>query len=317
MRALARVVPTPASRAGRTLVLFSAVTGGPRVRMSSVPYLDLAETLQAVEHEPARVRKEALMAELLKHTLRQSSEELKLAVSLASLQLHPGERPVKLGMGNVLVVAALAEACGAPASELNEELNAVGDLGLVAEARIGAAMAASSTTPLTLASLHAALLSLEAQTGVGGATRKTTQLSALLQQSSPVEAKYVVRSIRGKLRTGLGDQSLRAALAQAAAAQVPDPSGDLEAVVQARVAATAAVAATLEEERAARASGGAGADKAAKAARKAQRALAAAEKKVDRMQAQRRRDAVRALPGARAAETRAARRAVGRACGWR
>ena len=33
--------------------------------------------------------------------------------------------------------------------------------------------------------------------------------------TTPLEAKFIVRSIRGKTRTGLGDRSLRAALAQA------------------------------------------------------------------------------------------------------
>ena len=79
---------------------------------AGVHYGDLATTLLAVEQEPARVAKEALMAELLQRALRDSPDELKLALSLASLQLSPNTRPLKLGMGNGLIISALAKACG-------------------------------------------------------------------------------------------------------------------------------------------------------------------------------------------------------------
>ena len=53
--------------------------------------------------------------------------------------------------------------------------------------------------------------------GKGANERKASLVAALLGRAPPLEAQYIVRSIRGKLRSGLGDRSLRAALAQAAA----------------------------------------------------------------------------------------------------
>ena len=269
----------------------------PRVWMSAqsgggVLYSDLATTLLAVEQEPARVAKEALFAELLERALRESPEELTLALSLASLQLSPNTRPLKLGMGNALILSALAEACGDPVSELTEELTRVGDLGILAESRL-AGCRRDGVPSLTLACMHAALLELSTQSGKGSSGRKTEQLTELLRRSSPVEARYMVRSLLGKLRTGLGGRSLRAALGQAGAATVPDPSGELlacrEAVATAKAAAEAA-------EAAAGAASASGEKKvAAKAAvglRKAVRAVAAAEKKLLAMHGKRRRDAV-------------------------
>ena len=258
---------------------------------AGVHYGDLATTLLAVEQEPARVAKEALMAELLQRALRDSPDELKLALSLASLQLSPNTRPLKLGMGNGLIISALAKACGDPASHLNDELTRVGDLGILAETRL-AASPQSSEPPITLAQMHAALLELAAQSGRGSSGRKAEQLAELMRGCSPVEARFMVRSLLGNLRAGLGGRSLRAALAQAGAATVADPSEELLACRDAVAMATAAAEEAKEMARNAEAAGEKKvADKAAVAMRKAVRAAVAAEKKLVAMEGRRRRDA--------------------------
>ena len=236
--------------------------------------------------------KEGLVADLLERALRGSPEELKLALSLASLQLTPGMRPLKLGMGNKLIVNALAEACGDPVSELTDELTRVGDLGVLAESRL-AARPRGAEVLLTLADVHAALIELSTQAGEGSTARKTEQLAELLRSSSPVEARYMVRSLLGKLRTGLGGRSLRAALGQAGAATVADPSEELRACEEAVVIAKAAAEEAAVAARAAEASGEKKlVDKAGVGLRKAVRAVAAAEKKLVAMRGKRRRDAV-------------------------
>ena len=192
--------------------LSSVAPGRQAVLGGHVPYAELAQTLHQVENEPLRLGKEALMARLLEKVWRESPEDLTLCVSLASLQLRPAERPLKLGMGNSLVLQAVSAACGASPEELKDELTRCGDLGDVAAARLDAT--APTAEVLTLHDVCASLLELEAQQGKGAAGRKTEQLAAMLQRASPLEARYLLRSIRGKDRTGLGARSLRAALAQ-------------------------------------------------------------------------------------------------------
>eukprot|EP00966_Prymnesium_polylepis_P230127 5324918-Prymnesium_polylepis.2 len=200
-------------------------------------YSELAGTLHEVEQEPSRLGKEDLMSRLLERAWRESTDDLGLCVSLTSLQLRPSEPPLKLGMGDSLVLKALAEACDAPPDELKQELTRHGDLGDVAAARLEAA---PEGAPLALGEVRAALLQLDAEAGKGSAGRKTELLAAVLQRASPLEARYLLRSIRGKVRTGLGDRSLRAALAQAGARLVPDPSEELREAVAAEAAAAAA-----------------------------------------------------------------------------
>ena len=105
-----------------------------------------------------------------------------------------------------------AISCGASPEALKDELTRCGDLGDVAAARLEETVPAAAE--LTLDEVRASLLELEAQQGKGATGRKTEQLAAMLQRASPLEARYLLRSIRGKDRTGLGERSLRAALAQ-------------------------------------------------------------------------------------------------------
>ena len=59
----------------------------------------LAETLRAVEAEPARLKATALMTSLFEKALREAPDELLPCIALATMQLLPASRPLKLGMG--------------------------------------------------------------------------------------------------------------------------------------------------------------------------------------------------------------------------
>lgn len=72
-------------------------------------YASLARSLAAVEAEPARLGKEALMRRLLDEAWG-GEEQLLACVALTTLQLAPGGRPVKLGLGKALLLDAIAHA---------------------------------------------------------------------------------------------------------------------------------------------------------------------------------------------------------------
>ena len=252
----------------------SAASQAPQV--PQVRYAELAQTLDSIEQADARLAKEELMAKLLERACREAPSDMTLCVALTSLQLSPGMRPSKLGIGDALILSALSEASGTPVATLKAELTQVGDLGIVSVDNLGEPPAGGA--PLTLSEVHATLLELAVQSGDGSSTRKAQMLSEMMVRATPLEAKFIVRSIRGKTRTGLGDRSLRAALAQAGAALVDDPSPEL-AEAMGNEAETAALALALAEGVPA-------------AEKKAQRAATAARKAVDKVRGQRRRRAV-------------------------
>ncbi|KAL1510427.1 hypothetical protein AB1Y20_006735 [Prymnesium parvum] len=190
-----------------------------------VAYYHLAHTFRRIEEEPLRLKKEELMAELLCRAWEESPQSLRLCVSLTSLQMLPGEPPLKLGMGNSLLLSALAQASGAPHALLKRELTELGDLGDVAAKWL--AVDAPPAAELPLSEVHAVLLQMKEQQGKGSNERKAAALAAVLRRASALEARYLLRSIRGKLRTGLGDRSLRASLAQAGMQCSPSPPEEM------------------------------------------------------------------------------------------
>ena len=179
-----------------------------------LPYTALAETLQEVEAEPARIKSVALMTDLVCRTLRDSPNELLSCVALTTMQLAPAARPLKLGIADALVLQALEAASGERVDALKSELRERGDVGELAAAVMGRADTSAHDAPLgesgtqldgtagapatrlalSVGEVHSALLELAAQEGAGSTGRKIALLGDLLRRTTPLEATYIVRS---------------------------------------------------------------------------------------------------------------------------
>jgi ATP-dependent DNA ligase len=223
----------------------------------------LADTLQRVAAEPARLKATSIMSQLLEGVLRETPQELLPCVALATMQLEPASRPLKLGVGEGIVLQALETATGHPAKELKSALRTEGDVGeftarLLAERPPWAERAASGSVgeeeeeaplPLRVNEVHAALLAIAAQSGKGANGRRAELLAELLQRASPSEGTLIVRAVRGQLRSGLADKGMRDALAAAAAAVTePEPEVVAAAIAAEAAAAQAEVARLAEQD---------------------------------------------------------------------
>jgi DNA ligase-1 len=106
-------------------------------------------------------------------------------------------------------------------TDLSEARKGLGDIGLVAEQYVG-----STDTELDLESVYSELWNLINTGGTGSVAEKQFLVKEIVNKMSPVEAKYFVRIIVGKLRLGVssktfldvfsflknGDKSLRSEL---------------------------------------------------------------------------------------------------------
>lgn len=76
----------------------------------SLSYHRLASQLAAIEAEPSRLGKESLMRDLLCEGWAAGQEQLVACAALTTLQLEPGAKPAKLGMGTAALLEAIVYA---------------------------------------------------------------------------------------------------------------------------------------------------------------------------------------------------------------
>ena len=162
-------------------------------------YLDRLET--------TRSRKELVqtLAELYSQA---SPDEIQPLTYLIQGRLAPFFEPIEIGMGEKLVMAAIAQASGRPSAEITSLYDRLGDLGLVAaEVSAGARAKSPSVTDV-----HSQLMEIAAAAGAGSVEKKRSLFASLLQSLDAASAKHLVRMALGRLRLGIGDPTVLEAL---------------------------------------------------------------------------------------------------------
>src|SRR5512147_1335107 len=92
--------------------------------------IELAEHLERLEKTSGRIAMITLVADLLR---RASGDERGSVVYLLQAQLRPPYEGAEVGLGEKLLVKAIAAAYDAGEASVRRRFRAVGDLGLVAE----------------------------------------------------------------------------------------------------------------------------------------------------------------------------------------
>jgi DNA ligase-1 len=170
---------------------------------------DLAEAAEQLKRTTGRREMVRRLAEVLR---RAAADEREPVVYLLQAQLRPPFEGIEIGLGEKLLVEILAAAYGTSTQTVTRRLARLGDLGLVAEALAGPLRGRS----LTVQQAYERLLEVARIAGTGSVQRKTARMADLLRRASPQEAKFLVRVAQGRLRLGVGDQTILEAAALAA-----------------------------------------------------------------------------------------------------
>lgn len=169
----------------------------------------LAEALARLEAGGRRLQAIDVLAGLF---ARVPPSELDAIVYLVQGQLRPAYEGVEFGVGERLLLRALAQAYDSGEAALARRLRRLGDLGLVAESLAEA----PPRRRLTVAQTYDALLAVARASGPGAVERKIHLLVTLLGRAAPLEARYLVRVVQGRLRLGIGDATVIEAAAAGA-----------------------------------------------------------------------------------------------------
>jgi DNA ligase-1 len=175
-----------------------------------VRYQIVAETYRDLEAASARLELIGRLAELVRQT---PDELLPTVVLLCQGQIAPDFAGVELGLNERLAARAVATATEVPAEQVLATAREVGDLGLTAEQLLAAAPGSRPAT-LEVQVVSDTLHQVAAAEGTGSQGRKLAGLGSLLQQATPLEARYLVRTCTGSLRLGIGTATILDALAE-------------------------------------------------------------------------------------------------------
>lgn len=200
----------------------------------------LAEHFQRIEDETKRLGLVGLVVELLRDTPKNLVDKV---LYLLQGRIAPDFAGVELGVAEKLTIRALARALGVKEDEIVTLQKKQGDLGLAAESVFARRRQKSfGDDPLTVSKVFAHFQKIAQATGAGSQETKLRFLGELLHNASPLEARYLVRLVGGKLRLGVADQTLLEALSLFAAKRAAGSVQDLEADERAeRAEAKAAV----------------------------------------------------------------------------
>jgi DNA ligase-1 len=170
-----------------------------------VTFAELSGYLDQLESTSSRNELVKTLAELY---AKSSADEIQPLTYLIQGRLVPFFEPIEIGLGDKLVIAAIAQAFEKPADEVTKLFDRLGDLGMVA----ATLSTHGSKTALPVTAVHARLMEIALASGAGSVEKKRSLFAALLKQVDPVSAKHLVRIALGRLRLGIGDPTVLDAL---------------------------------------------------------------------------------------------------------
>jgi DNA ligase 1 len=175
-----------------------------------VRYEVLAEAYQDLERASGRFVMIDRIAELFAQT---PTDLLPAVVLLCQGRIAPDFAGVDIGLAERLAARAVGQAVGVPGEQALAGARETGDLGLAAEQLLQArstARTGSLQVPVVFDTLH----EIAAAAGSGSQGRKLELLAGLLREATPLEARYLVRTVTGNLRLGIGTATILDGLAQ-------------------------------------------------------------------------------------------------------
>jgi len=177
-------------------------------------YETLSNVYLEIESTNGLLDKIAIFANVLKEA---SPEEIRKVIALTRGKLHPDWKgEPEIGIAEKMTIQVVAAAASVPESEVEEGLREHGDIGLIAEELLS--QSAQSTLVMrdvTVGLVYSTLDDVSRISGKGSTREKISSLVGVLSNASPLEVRYILRTITGDLRLGLGDMSILDALSQA------------------------------------------------------------------------------------------------------
>jgi len=176
-------------------------------------FREFAEALEKLSGTTKRLEMIDILADLFRRTDKNLIDKV---VYMIQGKIHPDYVGLEIGVAEKLAAKAISSVSGASVERIEELTSKLGDLGSAAEQlMMKKAQLTLFSEPLTVEKVYSALDRAAKASGSGAQETKLRILAGLLNQSSPLEAKFIVRLVLGTLRLGVADYTILDGLAEA------------------------------------------------------------------------------------------------------
>jgi len=146
-----------------------------------------------------------------------SPEEAKISAYLLRGELTPSYEGLEIGLADKMVIRAIALSQNSTNEKIESLFNKAGDLGSVIETlKVG-----DKGKGLTIKEVFEKLIEIAKLGGAGSQEKKVSCLADLISKASGEEARYIIRTILGTLRLGVGEMTFLYGLAKAFSGNPP------------------------------------------------------------------------------------------------
>jgi len=171
----------------------------------------ISEMFEMMEKTTKRIELTNILVELLKKTPKKIIPNV---VYLLQGIIRPNFEGVELGIAEKLAIRAISKSSGLPIKKIEEDYKKCGDLGLTASNILKLKTQTTFTAEkITLERVYETLFRIAKLVGKGSQDLKMKYISSLLNDATPLEAKFVLKILLGTLRLGIAENTIMDALA--------------------------------------------------------------------------------------------------------
>ena len=176
-------------------------------------YENLVNVYEKLNNTTKRLEK----TEILSNFLKTVDSELLPPVTLMCLgKVFPSWSEEEQGIGDKLVMKAVADVAGVSVDEVEDKVRDEGDIGAASEVLVkNKKQMTFFSQPLTIEFVYNNLRKLTKISGNRSTSRKISIILELLSSAGAVESKYICRTIVEQLRIGVGEGIIRDGIAGA------------------------------------------------------------------------------------------------------